>query len=79
MKEEERRRNAFVRVCHYILDNPLRADLAKNPDEWPFSGSIVPGYPALHALQKNFWPKFRKIYAQKRHPDAGKILRPPFR
>ncbi len=79
LKEEERRSNAFARVCHYILDNPRVAELAKLPEEWAFSGAVVPGYPTLHPLQDNFWPKFWKLYAQAKHPDAGKIVHPPIR
>ena len=77
LKEDERRHNAFERLCHYILDNPRVAELAKLSEEWPFSGAIVPGYPTLHPLHDDFWPKFWKLYAQAKHPDAGKILRPP--
>ena len=77
LKEEERRRNAFATVCHYILANPVRAELVKLPGEWTFNGAVVPGYPKLHPLQSDFWPKFWKLYAQAKHPDAGKILRPP--
>jgi hypothetical protein len=77
LKEEERRRNAFVLVCNYILENPLRAELVKHPAEWPFSGAVVPGYTTLHPSQDGFWPKFWKLYSQSKHPDAGKILRPP--
>jgi REP element-mobilizing transposase RayT len=76
LKEEERRRNVFVRVCHYILDNPRVADPAPLPTEWPFSGAIVPGYPTLHPLQDGFWPKFWKLYVQAKHPDAGNIVHP---
>jgi len=79
LKEEERRRNAFVRVCNYILENPLRADCVKHPIEWQFSGAVAPGYPTLHPLQDDFWRKFWKLYTQAKHPDAGKILRPPIR
>jgi hypothetical protein len=31
----------------------------------------------LTPLDDDFWPKFWKIYAQMKHPDAGNILRPP--
>ena len=79
LKEEERRRNAFVRVCNYILENPLRAELVKHPTEWTFNSAVVPGYPTLHPLQDGFWPKFWKLYGQAKHPDAGKIRRPPIR
>ena len=77
LKEDERRRNAFTRVCHYILENPLRAGLVTRPGEWKFSGAVVSGYPTLHPLQDDFWPTFWKLYAQSKHPDAGKILLPP--
>jgi hypothetical protein len=76
LKEEERRRNAFARVCSYILENPLRAELVKDLSEWPFGGAIVPGYPTLHVLQDDFWSKFWKLYARMKHPDAENIIRP---
>lgn len=76
LKEKERQRNAFARVCHYILDNPRVAELVKKPDDWFFSGAVVPGYPTLHPLQEDFWPKFWKLYTQAKHPDAGDITRP---
>jgi REP element-mobilizing transposase RayT len=79
LKEEERRRDAFALVCHYILENPLRAELVNQPDEWKFSGAVGPGYPTLHPLQDVFWEKFWKLYAQAKHLDAGKIVRPPIR
>ena len=79
LKEEERRRNAFARVCNYILENPLRAELVKAPVEWAFSGAVVPGYPTLHPLQDDFWPKFWKLYAKAKARDAGNIKRPPIR
>ncbi len=76
LKEEERRRDAFATVCHYILANPVRAELVAVPAEWAFNGAVVPGYPKLHPLQEDFWPKFWKLYAQAKHPDASRILRP---
>ena len=79
LKEEERRRNAFASVCNYILENPLRAELVKHPNEWPFTGTVVPGYPTLHPLQKDFWSKFWKLHARAKHPNAGKIIRPPIK
>ncbi|MCX6903219.1 MAG: hypothetical protein NTW03_07025 [Verrucomicrobia bacterium] len=77
LKEEERRRTVFATACHYDLANPVRAELVKHPNEWSFSGCIVPGYPTLHPLQDDFWRKFWKLYAQARQPDAGNIRRPP--
>ncbi len=77
LKDKERGRGAFARVCQYILENPVHDGLVKKPDEWSFCGDIIAGYPALHPLHDNFWLKFWKVYAQAKHPDAGKIIRPP--
>ncbi len=77
LKEEARRRDAFARTCHYLLENPLRGGLVKHPKDWPYCAAIVPGYPDLHPVQGDFWPKFWKLYARAKHPDSGKMLRPP--
>jgi hypothetical protein len=77
LRDEGRRRNAFVRVCNYILENPLQAELVKVPRDWPFTGAVVPGYPTLHPLQDDFWSKFWKIYLKARAPDAGHLVKPP--
>jgi putative transposase len=77
LKERERQRDAFASVCQYILDNPRRDGLVNDPRDWPFRGALVIGYPRLDPLDADFWPKFWKLHTQAKHPDAGKILRPP--
>jgi hypothetical protein len=72
LKEAEQRREAFARVCFYVIDNARAAKLGEHPKLWPFAGAVVPGYPALHPLNEDFWLKFWKLYAQTKHPDAGK-------
>ena len=71
LREEERKRGAFAKICFYILDNPVRARLADGPRAWTFSGAVVPGYPAFHPLSDNFWPAFWKIYETSRQPEAS--------
>jgi REP element-mobilizing transposase RayT len=78
LKAEERKRGAFARVCFYILDNARREGLVAHPREWEFCGAVVPGYPALHPLEDDFWPIFWRVYAVNLAMDAGKIIRPPF-
>jgi putative transposase len=73
LREEERKRNAFAKICFYILANPIRAGLIKETEIWPFCGAIVPGYPQLHPLAEDFWPKFWKLYLVARAPDAGDL------
>ena len=77
LREEQRRRNTFAKVCHYLAENPVEAGLVKRGDEWEFTGCVVPGYPKLHPLAADFWPKFWRIYGKLRQPDAGNIKRPP--
>jgi putative transposase len=79
LREEQRKRNAFAKVCHYIAANPLRAELTGEKEVWPFTGCVVPGYPKLNPLTEDYWSKFWRIFAKLRQPDAGNIKRPPIR
>ena len=78
LREAEREHGAFAKVCFYILDNPVKAELVAKPEDWNFNGAIVPGYPTLHPLGEYFWEKFWKLYAQAHQPEAGNIKRPSF-
>ncbi len=69
LREDERKRGAFARVCFYVLANPVRAKLMTKDENWPFSGVMVPGYPALHPMQEDFWEKFWKLYAAERENE----------
>jgi putative transposase len=77
LRAEQRKRNAFSKICFYITANPVRAELVKQDADWRFTGCIVPGYPRLDPLDPDYWPMFWKLYAKLRHPDAGNIKRPP--
>ena len=37
-----RRREDLVKMCKYILANPVRAGLAEDPEGWPYSGEPDP-------------------------------------
>ena len=74
---EERKRNTFSKICFYILANPVRAGLINISERWPFCGAVVTGYPRLHPQDEDFWPKFWKLYAAARAPDAGDRKLPP--
>jgi len=77
LREEERKRNAFAKICFYILANPVRAGLIQETETWPFCGAIIPGYPTLHPLGKDFWRFFWKLYTATRSPDASQRKLPP--
>jgi hypothetical protein len=68
LREKDRVRGAFAKVCFYVLDNPRRKELVEHPREWRFLGAVVPGYPFLHPLAEDFWELFWKIYQEQREP-----------
>jgi REP element-mobilizing transposase RayT len=76
LRDQRRKRNAFAKVCFYVTANPVRDELVAKPEQWPFNGCIVPGYPKLNPFEDGYWPKFWKFYARMREPDAGNIMRP---
>lgn len=76
LREEQRRRNAFAKVCRYVAETPVRAELVKDAARWEFTGCIVPRYPKLPPLAEDFWPQFWRLYGKLRQPDAGDIKRP---
>lgn len=78
LRAEQRKRNAFARVCFYIIDNARKDGLVEHSKEWKFCGAVIPGYPTLHPLEEDFWPKFWKVYIGNLATDAGKITRPAF-
>src|SRR3954452_14917828 len=41
LRERERKRGAFASVCFYILANPVRANLLKESERWPYNGAII--------------------------------------
>ena len=77
LREEQRKKNAFAKVCFYIAANPVRAELMPETGQWPYTGCVVPGYPKPNPAQDDFWPKFWRLHAKLRQPDAGNLKRPP--
>jgi putative transposase len=72
--DEERRRNAFAKVCAYILNNPVRAELVSDASAWKFTGAVVPGYPELHPAREEFWGTFWQLDGKLRQPTGGRAL-----
>jgi hypothetical protein len=66
LSEAERERDAFPSMVEYIARNPERAGLVKADRyrEYPFTGCLVPGYPALKPWQENYWDLFWRLYAR---------------
>jgi REP element-mobilizing transposase RayT len=62
LRESERARGAFVATAQYVLENPVRAGLVEQWQEYLSSGALVPGYPQLDPREPDFWARFWKIY-----------------
>ena len=67
LRESEIHPHAFETTVIYIFENPERAQLVNDWKDWPFSGTILPGYPELPAAGLGaFWPMFWKIHNRER-------------
>jgi len=60
--DEERKRGAFQSACHYVFENPARAELASAWTAWPYAGAIVAGYPQLDPRESDYWERFWRIH-----------------
>ena len=67
LRDAERERAAFVAACHYILENPVRAELCATASEYPFSGALAAGYPDLRVHEEKYWDLFWRIV--EKHPS----------
>jgi REP element-mobilizing transposase RayT len=78
LRQKDRQRGAFARLCDYIRLNPARAELIEGTEVWPFWGAVLPGYPDVDPGLDEFWPLLWRLYAKLKHPMAGEIVRPPW-
>jgi hypothetical protein len=69
LREEDRERDAFVKVASYILHNPVRAGLVSHWQDWTYLGALFVGYPNLDPRKPYFWENFWKAYHKHLHPD----------
>jgi REP element-mobilizing transposase RayT len=77
LRENERRPDAFEDTVIYIFRNPQRAGLVEEWLDWPFRGSILPGYPEIPQTRfSEFWPVFWKIHNRERTKHGGWIEEP---
>ena len=64
LREDERTDSQFADTCHYIRQNPVRANLVASSELWPFQGTMVPGYPKLCLNSPDtFWKCFHAYQA----------------
>jgi REP element-mobilizing transposase RayT len=76
-RHEERGHDALMASVAYDLQNPVLRGLVARPEDWAYTGCVVPGYPKLHPLEDGFWPKFWKLYQAQRDPACDRHVLPP--
>ena len=62
LREPERERGAFCAIAWYIAENPVRAKLTQQADEWSCTGCMVPGHPEWSVFHSEYWPCFWREY-----------------
>lgn len=58
VREEERSLGRYVDTIFYILNNPVRAGLADQWQDYPYLGAMLPGYPDLDRRDEDFHERF---------------------
>ena len=71
LRDEERKRGAFQSACHYIFENPPRAELSTDWTVWPYTGAMVSGYPQLDPRESDYWERFWRIHTKLTSPARG--------
>ena len=66
--ENERNADAFEDACVYIMKNPEREKLVLHWKDWPYCGSVVPGYPRMDPREGRYWQRFWTAYNELREP-----------
>lgn len=68
LRPNESDRFAYQRLVRYIAENPVRAGLAASPQNWPHTGTVIPGYPELNLWLPDFWPRYWRLRKSKNAP-----------
>ena len=61
LRPQESSRDAYETLVNYITQNPVRAGLVQQAQDWPHTGAIIPGYPELRLWQPDFWPRYWRL------------------
>jgi REP element-mobilizing transposase RayT len=78
LKPEERQRAAFTLACaDYVMPNAFKGGLVQRPQDWPYLGAVIPGYPRLNPFDATYWPFVWKHYYAVRSPGIEKRALPP--
>lgn len=62
LREAERTRGGFVGVACYIRENPVRAGVVADANDYAYLGNCVPGYPDLDPRAADYWERFWRCH-----------------
>ena len=62
LTEVEREHGAFRDCAGYISENPVRACLVSEWQNYPDLGCCLPGYPEFDPRQSDYWERFWRCY-----------------
>jgi len=60
VRESERSSGLYADTIQYILNNPVRAELAERWEDYPYLGAMLAGYPDLDRRDPDFHERFWK-------------------
>ena len=63
LRNDDRNQSAFEKIVAYIAANPQRAHLIDRACDYPYTISMVPGYPDLDFFQHDFWNRLWRAHA----------------
>ncbi|HOO92970.1 MAG TPA: hypothetical protein PKX94_05845, partial [Opitutales bacterium] len=79
LREADLDRDALRSTIAHILANPQRKGLVEHANDWPYLGSVIPGYPMVDPLQDHLW-RLVELGAgwmnPKREDEDGTLTRP---
>jgi putative transposase len=65
LRAADRDHAALAATVTYILNNPVRAGLQSQWQNYPYIGNVVPGYPSVPISEERYWDVFWRIYARR--------------
>jgi len=73
LKRHNLSREGISSVCSYVFENPVRAKLAQNRENYRYWGSCLLCYPDVDARRFDFWDVFWTLFL--RETSNGRALR----
>ena len=62
LRESDRKCDAFQSTAYYISQNPVRSGAVTHSSDYPYWGTLVPGYPHFDPRKDNFWKSLWLTY-----------------